>query len=219
MTETTKPLIRVLIVDDHEIVREGLHTLLSEESTIELVGQAADGLEAVTMANKHRPDVILMDLVMPNMDGIEATRQILTAVPNSRILILTSFAEDKRVHDAIQAGATGYLLKDTLRPELLRAITAAAEGKPTLHPEAQQALIRQATAPKTAPLHEELTAREYDVLAQIGRGKNNREIATVLHLTEGTVKGYVSSILSKLDVADRTQAALYAVKHGLVGDP
>jgi NarL family two-component system response regulator LiaR len=218
MTENKVQPIRVLIVDDHEVVREGLQTLLAEEAAIELVGQAADGREAVTMAKTERPDVILMDLVMPHLDGIEATRQILAADPDSKVLILTSFAEDKRVHDAIQAGATGYLLKDTLRPELVRAILAAAEGKATLHPEAQQALIRQATAPKTAAPHDNLTARECDVLALIGRGNSNREIAATLHLTEGTVKGYVSNILSKLDVADRTQAALYAVKHGLA-DP
>jgi DNA-binding NarL/FixJ family response regulator len=213
MNETQK--IRVLIVDDHEVVREGLQTLLGEETHIEIVGSAADGLEAVALAQALRPDVILMDLVMPHLDGIEATRQILAASPRSKVLILTSFAEDRRVFDAIQVGATGYLLKDTLKPELLRAIQAAADGKPTLHPEAQQALIRQATAPKTPTPHETLTAREYDVLALIGRGKSNREIAADLHLTEGTVKGYVSSILSKLNVADRTQAALYAVKHGL----
>jgi DNA-binding NarL/FixJ family response regulator len=215
MTESKVRPVRVLIVDDHEVVREGLQTLLAEEAAIELVGQAVDGREAVTIAAAERPDVILMDLVMPHLDGIEATRQIIATDPDSKVLILTSFAEDKRVHDAIQAGATGYLLKDTLRPELVRAILAAAEGKPTLHPEAQQALIRQATAPKTPAPHDNLTAREQDVLALIGRGKSNREIATTLHLTEGTVKGYVSNILSKLEVADRTQAALYAVKHGL----
>lgn len=210
--------VRVLIVDDHEVVREGLQTLLGEEAGIELVGQAVNGVEAVEMARALEPEVVLMDLVMPRMDGIEATRQILTALPACRVLILTSFAEDARVRDAIQAGATGYLLKDTLRPELVQAIEAAAAGRPTLHPEAQQALIRQAAAPRKSLPHEELTSRECDVLGLVGQGKSNREIAADLHLTEGTVKGYVSNILSKLGVADRTQAALYAVKHGLAGE-
>lgn len=215
MSDTDK--IRILIVDDHEVVREGLQTLLGEEAGIEIVGLAANGREGVALAREHRPDVILMDLVMPEMDGIEATRQVVAAVPESRVLILTSFAEDQKVYDAIQVGATGYLLKDTLKPELLQAIQAAVEGKPTLHPEAQQALMRQASNPRAATLHESLTAREGDVLALIGQGMNNREIAAALHLTEGTVKGYVSNVLSKLEVADRTQAALYAVRHKLGG--
>jgi two-component system, NarL family, response regulator LiaR len=207
--------IRVLIVDDHAIVREGLQTLLGEEAAVVVVGQASNGREALAQALALRPDVILMDLVMPEVDGIEATRRIVQAAPDCRVLALTSFAEDQRVHQALQAGAIGYLLKDILKPELLQAIQAAVHGKPTLHPEAQSALIRQA-ANRAAPLpHHELTGREREVLALIARGQSNREIAGALYLTEGTVKGYVSQILDKLGVADRTQAALYAVRHGL----
>lgn len=208
-------LIRVLIVDDHEIVREGLETLLAEEPTLEVVGQAANGLEAVALAETLRPNVILMDLVMPQMDGIEATRRIRQVSPTSQILILTSFADDERVRGAIQAGAIGYLMKDVLKPDLLRAINAAAQGDPALHPEAQRYLMQQVAASQPASPLTTLTTREHDILRLIAKGQSNKEIAAILHLTEGTVKGYVSAILAKLDVADRTQAALYAVKHGL----
>lgn len=207
--------IRVMIVDDHEIVREGLETLLSEEPMVEVVGQAINGLEAVALASSLKPDVILMDLVMPELDGIEATRQIRGTGMASQILVLTSFANDQHVRDAIEAGAIGYLLKDVLKADLLRAIQMAAHGKPTLHPEAQGYLMRQVSAPAPASNLPNLTERERDVLRLITRGQSNKEIAFTLHLTEGTVKGYVSAILAKLDVADRTQAALYAVKHGL----
>ncbi len=209
------PPIRVLIVDDHAIVREGLHTLLAEEADIEVVGQAANGAEAVSLATALYPDVILMDLVMPEMDGIKAMQRIRDAGIASRVLVLTSFANDEHVRDAIRAGAIGYLLKDVLKPDLLRAIHAAAQGQTVLHPEAQRSLIRQTIAPAEPPPHASLTARERDVLRLIAQGKSNKEIAAALHLTEGTVKGYVSAILDKLGVADRTQAALYAVKHGL----
>jgi DNA-binding NarL/FixJ family response regulator len=204
-----------MIVDDHEIVREGLETLLSEEPMVEVVGQAINGLEAVALASSLKPDVILMDLVMPELDGIEATRQIRGTGMASQILVLTSFANDQHVRDAIEAGAIGYLLKDVLKADLLRAIQMAAHGKPTLHPEAQGYLMRQVSAPTPASNLPNLTERERDVLRLITRGQSNKEIAFTLHLTEGTVKGYVSAILAKLDVADRTQAALYAVKHGL----
>lgn len=207
--------ISVLIVDDHAIVREGLGTLLAEETTVRVVGEARDGAEAVTQAVQLRPDVILMDLMMPEMDGIAATRKIRKACPQTQVLVLTSFAEDQRVPDAIQAGAIGYLLKDVLRPQLLQAIEAAAKGEPTLHPEAQRQLMRQVVQPQEPNLLETLTEREMDVLRLLARGQSNKEIAAELHLTEGTVKGYVSTILSKLHVADRTQAALYAVKRGI----
>ena len=207
--------VRILIVDDHGIVREGLRMLLSEEDDIEVVGEAQNGREAVRVARDLQPDVILMDLVMPEMDGIAATQAILQTNPNCRILILTSFSEDQRVPDALNAGATSYLLKDVLKPELLRAIRAAAKGEPTLHPEAQRQLIRQVTAPPSTNHLQNLTKREMDVLRLIAKGYSNKEIAAALYLTEGTVKGYVSTILGKLKVADRTQAALYAVKHGI----
>jgi DNA-binding NarL/FixJ family response regulator len=158
-----------------------------------------------------------MDLVMPEMDGIEATRRIMDVHPAARILVLTSFAEDNRVWDAFHAGATGYLLKDVLKPELLRAIQAATAGQSTLHPEAQQALIRQTQTTPTASLpHHDLTQREEDVLRLIAQGRSNKLIALALHITEGTVKGYVSAVLANLEVAERTQDALYAVKHNLI---
>ena len=207
--------VKVMIVDDHAIVREGLIMLLGEETDIEVVGEAGDGVEALTRINHLHPDVVLMDLVMPEMDGIAATTEIRLKYPHCQVLVLTSFAEDQRVPDAIQAGAIGYLLKDILKADLLRAIHAAARGEPTLHPEAQRQLMQQMVAPPAANLLETLTEREMDVLRLIAQGNSNKEIAAILHLTEGTVKGYVSTILGKLQVADRTQAALYAVKHGV----
>ncbi|MDQ3701627.1 MAG: response regulator transcription factor [Chloroflexota bacterium] len=210
----TEP-IRVLIVDDHAIVREGLRTLLSDEPGLEVIGEAADGSQAVAAASAHQPDVILMDLLMPEVDGIEATRRVRQAGLPSQVIVLTSFADDQRVRDALQAGAIGYLIKDVLRPELVQAIRAAAQGLPALHPTAQQLLLRHLTAPPTHQLTESLTERELEVLRLISQGLNNRQIAKSLHLTEGTVKGYVSIILGKLGVEDRTQAALFALKHGL----
>ncbi len=207
--------IKVMIVDDHAIVREGLTMLLGEEADIDVVGEASNGLDALTRISYLQPDVVLMDLVMPEMDGIAATTQIRQKYPHCQVLVLTSFAEDKRVPDAIQAGAVGYLLKDVLRADLLRAIHAAARGEPTLHPEAQRQLMQQVVAPPSTNLLETLTEREMDVLRLIAQGQSNRQIAVALHLTEGTVKGYVSAILGKLQVDDRTQAALYAVKHGV----
>lgn len=211
---TDRP-IRVLLVDDHELVREGLRMFLAEETEIEVAGEAANGVEAVALADRVRPDVVLMDVLMPEMDGVEATRRIRARNPACQVLVLTSFADDQHVRAALQAGAIGYLLKDVLKPELLRAIRAAAQGQPTLHPIAQQGLIRQLSRPVTSLL-DDLTARERDVLRLVARGRSNKEIAAALRLTEGTVKGYVSTILAKLGVEDRTQAALYAVKHGLV---
>jgi DNA-binding NarL/FixJ family response regulator len=204
-----------MIVDDHAIVREGLCMLLSEEADIEVVGEASDGIDALSHIGQLQPDVVLMDLVMPDMDGIAATSRIRQQYPDCQVLVLTSFAEDQRVPDAIQAGAVGYLLKDVLRADLLRAIQAAARGEPTLHPEAQRQLMQQVVTPNKPSLLESLTSREMDVLRLISRGNSNKEIAAALHLTEGTVKGYVSTILRKLQVDDRTQAALYAVKHGV----
>lgn len=205
--------IRILIVDDHEIVREGLETLLGEEQGVEVVGQAGNGLEALSLAATLKPDLVLMDLVMPEMDGIEATRRLRQANSGCQVLVLTSYIDDYRVREAIEAGAIGYVMKDVLKADLLRAIRTAARGEPALHPEAQRQLMRQVASP--AALGRSLTERERDVLRLLALGRSNREIAIHLHLTEGTVKGYVSAVLSKLGVADRTQAALYAVKHGL----
>lgn len=211
--------IRVLIVDDHEIVREGLTTLLSEEPTIEVVGQATNGVEALALAKTLQPDVILMDVVMPEMDGIETTRHIRNSHLTAQVIILTSYTNDRHVRDAIEAGAIGYLMKDVLKPDLLRAIHTAKAGKPTLHPDVQQYLMQQVLAPSPPIKFNDLTKREQEVLSLIAQGYSNKEISTTLYLTEGTVKGYVSAILAKLAVADRTQAALYAVKHRLIDLP
>jgi DNA-binding NarL/FixJ family response regulator len=206
--------IRVMIVDDHQIVREGLQILLAEETEFEVVGTAGDGATALALAETLAPHVIMMDLVLPDLDGIEVTRRILHSHPSIRVLILTTFAEDHSVRDAIRAGATGYLLKDVLKADLLRALRDTAAGRASLHPEAQHHLMRQVTESQTPPPHASLTKREADILRLIAEGRSNKEIALALSLTEGTVKGYVSTIFDKLGVADRTQAALYAVKHG-----
>jgi DNA-binding NarL/FixJ family response regulator len=211
-------MIRILIVDDHAVVREGLRMLLGDAPDLEIVGEAADGASGVAAAAELKPDVVLLDLVMPNLNGIEAIRQILARTPDCHILVLTSFAEDQNVTAAIQAGAIGYLLKDVLKPELLRAIQDAAQGKPTLHPEVQQRLMLRIATPTSPARHAGLTDREMEVLRLIASGHSNKQMADLLHLSEGTVKGYVSAILTKLGVADRTQAALYAVKHGLAPD-
>lgn len=211
--------IRVLIVDDHAIVREGLELFLTErQGEIEVVGQGADGEDALVLARKLEPDVILMDVVMPRMDGIEATRRLKAAGVKARVLVLTTFAEDDQVRDAIQAGAIGYLLKDTNRSDLVAAIRAASEGRATLHPEAQQRLLQQLTTPPAPSPLDALTDRERDVLRLIAGGKSNKAIANTLKLSVGTVKGYVSAILAKLEARDRTQAALIAVRNGLEGD-
>lgn len=211
--------IRVLIVDDHAVVREGLELFLSERpGDIEVVGQAADGEDALPLAEKLKPDVILMDLMMPRMGGIEATRRLKEAGVPSRVLMLTTFADDEQVRDAIQAGAIGYLLKDVQRADLLAAIRAAADGRATLHPEAQQRLLRQLTTPTPASPIDALTEREKDVLRLIAKGKSNKAIANTLKLSVGTVKGYVSAVLAKLGARDRTQAALIAVRNGMESD-
>jgi DNA-binding NarL/FixJ family response regulator len=208
--------IRVLIADDHEIVREGLRMIFAEEQgDIDVVGEAATGDEAVRLAVALRPDVVLMDLLLPGIDGIEATRRLREAGAPARVLILTSFADDERVREAVRAGAIGYLLKDVLRTELVQAVLAAAQGTPTLHPRAQQHLMRQVAEPPARSPFAELTSRELDVLRLIAAGASNKQIAATLSLSLGTVKGYVSAILPKLGVGDRTQAALFAVKHGL----
>lgn len=208
--------IRVLIADDHAVVREGLQMFLSEEAgEIEIVGMAADGVDAVAAARRLQPDVILLDLMMPRMNGIDALRAIKADGLPSQVLMLTTFVEETHVREAIQAGAIGYLMKDVLKSELLAAIRAAAEGRPTLHPEAQSHLMSHLKSPPAPSPLDVLTDRERDVLSLIARGQSNKAIAGTLFLSVGTVKGYVSTILSKLAVEDRTQAALLAVRHGL----
>ena len=214
---TSEP-IRVLIADDHQIVREGLRTVLAQEVELAVVGDAASGEEAIALTRALRPDVVLMDLVMPGLGGLEALARIRQACPDSQVVVLTNFASDQSVRDAVAAGAVGYLLKDVLKNELLQAIRNAHQGRPTLHPEAQRHLMRRVSRPVVPRPDAELTPRERSVLELLARGQSNKAIASQLGLTEGTVKGYVSAILSKLGLEDRTQAALFAVRHGLVDD-
>ncbi len=208
--------IRVLITDDHSIVRKGIRALLATEPDIEVVGEAGDGAEAATQAQSLRPDVILMDLVMPKVDGIEATRRILAQQPGMRILVLTSFAADDKVFPAIKAGALGYLLKDSGPDELVQAIHQVYRGEPSLEPSiARKVLLELSQPPKTPLTAEPLTEREVDVLRLVAQGRSNRDIAEELVITEMTVRTHVSNILSKLHLASRTQAALYALREGL----
>ncbi len=209
--------IRVLIADDHAIVRKGLRALLATERDIHVVGEARDGMEAVAQAHACRPDVILMDLVMPKLDGIEATRQITAQLPSVRILVLTSFAADDKVFPAIKGGALGYLLKDSGPEELIQAIHQVHLGQPSLEPSIARKVLLELAHPPKAPLTPDpLTERELDVLRLIAQGKNNKEIAEQLVITEMTVRTHVSNVLSKLHLASRTQAALYALKEGII---
>jgi DNA-binding NarL/FixJ family response regulator len=211
--------IRILIADDHPIVREGLRTLLTSQKKIELVGEARDGEEAVSMALRLKPDIILMDLVMPRKDGIQAIREIKSGFPSARILILTSFAEDDRVLLAFKAGASGYVLKDSLPQELLKAIQDTYEGKPSLSsPVVTKLLQKLSDEGESEPaLEEELTEREIEVLKLLAQGLSNQEIAAQLSFSEWTIRSRVSTILEKLQLSNRTQAALYAIKKGIAG--
>lgn len=207
-------MIRVAIADDHEIVRRGLRMTILGEEDMELAGEATNGREAVLLAAAQSPDVLLLDIQMPEMDGLAAAGKIRTAQPDIHILILTSFDTDAKLYAALKAGVTGYLLKDTSGENLVAAIRGASQGIPQLHPEIARKLMGQMPAPAT-PL-DDLTEREREVLTLLAQGNSNKEIAARLFLTEATVKGYVSTVLSKLHVADRTQAALLAVRYGLV---
>jgi NarL family two-component system response regulator LiaR len=210
--------IRVLLVDDHAVVREGLRNFLALQDGLEIVGEASDGDEAIEQAQRLEPDVILMDLVMPGLDGIGAMRQLRARSPTSRVIVLTSFLEDERVLPAIQAGAAGYLLKNVEPAELARAIRAAHAGEAIIDPTAAARLVH-AIADDARPRVEEperLTRRERDVLELIARGRSNKRIALELGISEKTVKTHVGHLLAKLGVSDRTQAALMAVEEGLV---
>ena len=207
--------IGVLIVDDHAVVRQGLRTLVELQEDMEVLGEAANGLEAVEQAAQFLPDVVLMDLQMPEMDGIEATRRIRSLSPTTKVIILTSFAEDDNVFPSIKAGAQGYLLKNVSPPDLMKAILAAHQGEVQLAPEIAKKLMAEITNRPAKPAVDGLTERELDVLRQIAIGLNNRDIARELVLSEKTVKTHVSNILSKLHLADRTQAAIYALREGL----
>jgi NarL family two-component system response regulator LiaR len=211
---TTEP-IQVLLVDDHAVVRRGLSAFLSTYPEITVVGEASGGAEGIELASRLLPDVVLMDLLMPEMDGIEATRRIRTAVPSAQVIVLTSYSEDERIFPAIKAGALSYLLKDVKPDELVRAIKAARRGEATLHPSVAARLMRELTAARTSPL-DELTEREREVLTCIAQGMSNTEIAARLIIGERTVKTHVSNILSKLHLQDRTQAALLALRERLV---
>jgi NarL family two-component system response regulator LiaR len=208
--------IRVLIADDHAILRKGIRALLGTEPDIEVVGETGDGLATVAQAEALRPDVILMDLVMPKMDGIEATRRITSEQPGVRILVLTSFAADDKVFPAIKAGALGYILKDSGPAELVQAIHQVHEGQPSLEPSIALKMLQELSHPsQRPPTPEPLSEREMEVLRLLAQGKSNREISDQLVITELTVRTHVSNILGKLHLASRTQAALYALKEGL----
>jgi NarL family two-component system response regulator LiaR len=208
--------IRVLIVDDHLIVRKGIRALLVTERDIEVVGEASDGVEAISKVANLHPDVVLMDLVMPVMDGIEATRQMTGQWPEMAVLVLTSFAANDMVFPAIKAGALGYLLKDSSPEELIEAIRNVNKDEPSLHPSIARKLLDEMSHPtKSTPTSDPLTGRELEVLRMIAQGMSNREIAEQLVVAEWTVRTHVSNILSKLHLASRTQAALYAIKTGL----
>ena len=208
--------IRVLVVDDHMVVRTGIRALLDVEQDMLVVGEARNGLEAVAESARLLPDVILMDLVMPQMDGITAIRRILNDRPSARILVLTSFEADDKVFPAIRAGALGYTLKDFGPAELVRAIQRVHRGESSLHPAiARKVLHELAHPPQRLPTAEPLSARELEVLRLVAHGESNQEIAAALSIGEGTVRVHVSNILSKLHLASRTQAALYALREGL----
>ncbi|MBX2999583.1 MAG: response regulator transcription factor [Caldilineaceae bacterium] len=208
--------MRILITDDHVVVRRGTQALLATEPEIEVVGEAKNGEEAVAKALQLQPDVILMDLEMPIMDGIEAIRRITASRPEARVLVLTSFATDDKVFPAIKAGALGYLLKDSSPDELIRAIRQVHRGESSLHPTIARKLLQEMSRPSQKPPTEDpLTDREVEVLKLVAQGRSNQEIADELVISEATVRTHVSNILGKLHLASRTQAALYALKEGL----
>jgi DNA-binding NarL/FixJ family response regulator len=207
-------MLKILIVDDHQIVRRGLRMTLDAEPDMQVVAEAADGSEVLDLLRQHTPDVVLMDLQMPVMDGVRALGQVRPEFPDLPILILTSFSDDAHLFAALRAGASGFLLKEMGGGELVEAIRGAAQGRPQLHPNVARKLMARAPMPEDP--FGSLTEREREVLKLIGRGMSNKEIALTLVLTEMTVKGYVSDLLAKLGVNDRTQAALMAVRYGLV---
>ena len=213
--------ITVLIVDDHQVVRQGLRTFLELHDEISVVGEAADGVAAVDMVRRLKPDIVLMDLVLPRLDGIAATREAKSASPGTRVIALTSFTEDDKVFPAIQAGASSYLLKDVSPDDLVEAIRAVHRGEARLHPDIAKKLMEQVAQQAGAEREvlaapADLTDREREVVRLVARGCSNREIAQQLVISDKTVKTHVSNILSKVHLEDRTQLAIYAIKHGLV---
>ena len=210
-------MIRVLIADDHAVVRQGLRTFLDLQADVDVVGEAADGEQAVAAAREHAPDVILLDLAMPVLDGIGALRRLREEAPEPRVIVLTSFGEDDRLFTALRAGATGYLLKDVEPAELVRAIRTAHAGQSSLSPAVAARVIEELASGGRRGAVDELTPRELEVLCLIARGRSNKRIALELGVAEKTVKTHVSHVLAKLGLSDRTQAALYAVREGLLG--
>jgi NarL family two-component system response regulator LiaR len=211
-------MIRVLVVDDHPIVRKGIVSMLDIEADIQVIGECVNGIEAVEKAKTAKPDVIVMDLVMPEMDGVEAISKIKIFNPEEKILVLTSFTSDEKVFAAIEAGASGYLLKDSDPEDLVRAIHQVHRGESSLHPQIARKLLNQMTRPKSQSVPAQidtLTERELEVLASLGKGLTNQEIAEKLFVSKATVHTHVSNILSKLNLTNRTQAALFAQKEGL----
>lgn len=208
--------IKVLLVDDHNVVRQGLKLFLATQPDINVVGEADNGQDALAAVGKYQPDVVLMDLVMPKLDGIGATQQIKARFPDVEVIVLTSFTEDAQITSVIKAGAIGYLLKNVEPIELAAAIRAAQRGEVHLHPEVARRLM-QALGPKEQPaVAEPLTEREIEVLKALARGESNKQIADTLIVSEKTVKAHVSNILGKLGLQSRTQAVLYALRHGMV---
>lgn len=210
--------MKVVICDDQAIIRDGLELLLRLEKDVSIVGSAQDGAEAVELVEKNSPDLVLMDLKMPGLNGVEATRRICAAHPEVKVLVLTTFDDDEWVFDAIRAGASGYLLKDTPREKLLEAVRGTTQGKTFVDPAVAGKLLGQLANQQEephSPIKERLSEREIEVLRLLARGFSNGDIASRLHLSDGTVRNHVSSILAKLDVPDRTQAAIIAIKHGL----
>jgi NarL family two-component system response regulator LiaR len=211
-----KKPIRVLVVDDHLVVRKGIRALLATEPDIQVVGEASNGEEAVAEVSRLQPDVVIMDLVMPEMDGITAIQQILSVRPETRILVLTSFDADDKVFPAIRAGAVGYTLKNAGPAKLVRAIYEVHAGESPLHPTIARKVLHELSQPSTRPLTSEpLTEREVEVLRLLAHGESNQQIGQILGIGTGTVRAHVSNILSKLHLASRTQAVLYALREGL----
>lgn len=209
-------MIRVLLADDHEMVRIGVSAFLASQPDMEVVGEADSGKRAVELALDLRPDIILMDLVMPEMDGIEATKQIIAQWPEAKIIVVTSFLDDEKVYPALEAGATSYMLKTSKANEIANAIRATFYGQSVLEPEVTNKVMTKMKQKKELLPHEELTNREMEVLLLMAQGKTNQEIADELFIAVKTVKVHVSNILSKLGVQDRTQAVIYAFRHSLV---
>ncbi len=211
-----KTIIRVLVVDDHPIVRRGLSAEINLDAEMQVIGMASDGQEAVSLARDTAPDVILMDIVMPRKDGVEATREIIKDNPRAKILVLSSFGEDEKIYAAIKAGAMGYILKDRHPKEVLQAIRDTYKGSPTLNPNIARRLFRELRVQDDHPAEDVLTGRELEILRRVARGEPNRDIAAKLSIQDATVRAHVSNILGKLNLTNRSQLVLYAVRKGLI---